>query len=74
MLRLERDIKSEENITSRVIDMIAPVGAGQRGLLVAPPKSGKTVCCKNCTRNYANHPEVVLIVPPSTNGRKRLPK
>src|SRR3990167_110120 len=39
---LERDIRSEENITSRVIDMIAPIGKGQRGLLVASPKSGKT--------------------------------
>src|SRR5512145_1374853 len=41
MFRLERDIRGEENITSRVIDMIAPIGKGQRGLLVAPPKSGK---------------------------------
>lgn len=63
MLRLERDIKSEENITSRVIDMIAPVGAGQRGLLVAPPKSGKTVMLQNIAHAItANHPEVVLIV------------
>ena len=43
VLRLERDIKAEENITSRIIDIIAPIGKGQRGLLVAPPKTGKTV-------------------------------
>ena len=42
-MRLERDIKAEENITSRVIDIIAPIGKGQRALIVAPPKSGKTV-------------------------------
>jgi len=40
---LERDIRAEENITGRIIDMIAPIGKGQRGLLVASPKSGKTV-------------------------------
>jgi transcription termination factor Rho len=41
--KLERDIKSEENITSRIIDLIAPIGKGQRALLVAQPKTGKTV-------------------------------
>ncbi|MBK7900884.1 MAG: transcription termination factor Rho [Azonexus sp.] len=63
MLRLEREIKAEENITSRVIDMIAPIGAGQRGLLVAPPKSGKTVMLQHIAHAItANHPEVILIV------------
>ncbi len=63
MLCLERDIKADENITSRVIDMIAPVGAGQRGLIVSPPKSGKTVMLQNIAHAItANHPEVVLIV------------
>ena len=62
-LKLERDIKAEENITSRVIDMIAPVGAGQRGLIVSPPKSGKTVMLQNIAHAIsANHPDVVLIV------------
>ena len=42
-LTLERDSGGEENNTSRVIDMIAPIGKGQRGLIVASPKSGKTV-------------------------------
>ncbi|MBI4756094.1 MAG: transcription termination factor Rho [Betaproteobacteria bacterium] len=62
-LKLERDIRAEENITSRVIDMIAPIGAGQRGLLVASPKSGKTVMMQHIAHAItANHPEVVLIV------------
>ncbi|HRH14330.1 MAG TPA: transcription termination factor Rho [Azonexus sp.] len=62
-LHLERDIKADENITSRVIDMIAPVGAGQRGLIVSPPKTGKTVMLQNVAHAItANHPDVVLIV------------
>ena len=60
---LERDIKSDENITGRVIDIIAPIGKGQRGLLVASPKSGKTVMLQQIAQAItANHPEVVLIV------------
>jgi transcription termination factor Rho len=63
MLCLEREIRAEENITSRVIDMISPIGAGQRGLLVAPPKSGKTVMLQHIAHAItANHPEVTLIV------------
>ncbi|MGC8506939.1 MAG: transcription termination factor Rho [Thiomonas sp.] len=62
-MRLERDIKGEENIIGRVIDIIAPIGKGQRGLLVAPPKSGKTVMLQALAHAItANHPEVVLIV------------
>ncbi len=62
-LTLERDIKGAENITSRVIDMIAPIGKGQRGLLVASPKSGKTVMMQNIAHAItANHPYVILIV------------
>jgi len=62
-LTLERDIRGEENITSRVIDMIAPIGKGQRGLLVASPKSGKTVMMQNIAHAItANHPDVILIV------------
>ena len=62
-LTLERDIRAEENITGRIIDMIAPIGKGQRGLLVAPPKSGKTVMLQNIAHAItANHPDVVLIV------------
>jgi len=62
-LRLERDIKAEENITGRVIDIIAPIGKGQRGLLVSAPKSGKTVMLQHVAHAIAaNHPEAVLIV------------
>jgi transcription termination factor Rho len=62
-LRLERDVKAEENITSRVIDIVAPIGKGQRGLLVAPPKSGKTVMLQHIAHAISsNHPEVVLFV------------
>jgi transcription termination factor Rho len=62
-LTLERDIKGNENITSRVIDMIAPIGRGQRGLLVASPKSGKTVMMQNIAHAItANHPDVIMIV------------
>ena len=62
-LKLERDIKAEENITSRAIDLVSPIGMGQRGLLVAPPKSGKTVMLQNIAHAItANNPEVELIV------------
>jgi transcription termination factor Rho len=62
-LKLERDVKAEENITSRVIDIVAPIGKGQRGLLVAPPKSGKTVMLQHIAHAISsNHPEVVLFV------------
>ncbi|MGZ8271335.1 MAG: transcription termination factor Rho [Methylophilus sp.] len=62
-LTLERDIRGEENITSRVIDMIAPIGRGQRALLVASPKSGKTVMLQNIAHAItANHPDCILIV------------
>ncbi len=60
---LERDIRSEENITSRVIDMIAPIGKGQRGLIVSPPKAGKTVLMQHVAHAITtNHPDVTLIV------------
>ena len=62
-LTLERDIRGEENITGRVIDMIAPIGKGQRALLVASPKSGKTVMMQHIAHAItANHPDVSLIV------------
>ncbi|MDP5240302.1 transcription termination factor Rho [Uliginosibacterium sp. 31-16] len=62
-LKLEREMRGEENITSRVIDMIAPIGKGQRGLIVSPPKSGKTVMLQHIAHAItANHPEAVLIV------------
>jgi transcription termination factor Rho len=62
-MKLERDIKSEENITGRVIDLIAPIGRGQRALLVAPPKSGKTVMMQHIAHAItANHPDVHMMV------------
>jgi transcription termination factor Rho len=62
-MRLERDIKTDENITGRVIDIISPIGKGQRALIVAPPKSGKTVMMQHiCHAITANHPEVELMV------------
>ncbi len=65
-MRLERDIKSEENITGRIIDIIAPIGKGQRALLVAPPKSGKTVMMQHIahaiTANYPDSHMMVLLV------------
>ncbi|RYX98084.1 MAG: transcription termination factor Rho [Comamonadaceae bacterium] len=61
--KLERDIKAEENLTSRIIDIVAPIGKGQRALLVAPPKSGKTVMMQNIAHAItANYPEVVMMV------------
>jgi transcription termination factor Rho len=63
VMTLERDIRAEENITSRIIDMIAPIGKGQRGLIVAPPKAGKTVLMQHIAHAITtNHPDVTLIV------------
>ncbi len=62
-LLLERDIKAEENVTSRIIDLIAPIGMGQRGLLVSSPKSGKTVMLQHIAHAIAsNYPDVILMV------------
>jgi transcription termination factor Rho len=61
--KLERDIKSDENITSRIVDLIAPIGKGQRALLVSAPKSGKTVMMQNIAHALiANYPDIYLIV------------
>jgi len=60
---LERDIKAEENMTGRIIDIVAPIGKGSRGLIVAPPKTGKTVMMQHIAHSItANHPDAVLIV------------
>ncbi len=59
-LRLET---TSENLTARVLDMMTPVGKGQRGLIVAAPRTGKTMILQNIANSIAhNHPEVVLIV------------
>jgi transcription termination factor Rho len=62
-LRLEIDDPTKKDLTTRVIDLIAPLGKGQRGLVVAPPRTGKTVMLQNIAHAIAaNHPEVYLIV------------
>jgi transcription termination factor Rho len=62
-MKLERDNASSENLTARVIDLIAPIGKGQRGLIVSPPKAGKTVMLQNIAHSItANNPDVYLIV------------
>ncbi|MDG4549642.1 MAG: transcription termination factor Rho [Candidatus Contendobacter sp.] len=62
-LTLERGNGSTEDITARVIDLIAPIGKGQRGLIVSPPKAGKTMMLQNIAQSIAaNHPECYLIV------------
>src|SRR5690606_10619308 len=62
-IKLERDNASTENLTSRVIDLVAPIGKGQRGLLVSPPNAGKTVMLQTIAHSIpANHPECMLIV------------
>ena len=67
LMRLERDnFKGEENITGRIIDVIAPIGKGQRALIVAPPKSGKTVMMQTIAHaistNYPDSHMMVLLV------------
>ncbi|HRX70949.1 MAG: transcription termination factor Rho [Gammaproteobacteria bacterium] len=62
-MQLERGNGSTEDITARVIDLIAPIGKGQRGLIVSPPKAGKTMMLQNIAQSIAaNHPECYLIV------------
>jgi transcription termination factor Rho len=62
-LKLERGNGSTEDLTARAIDLVAPIGKGQRGLIVSPPKAGKTMLLQNiATAITANHPEVHLIV------------
>ncbi len=62
-LRLERGNGSTEDITARIIDIVAPIGKGQRGLIVSPPKAGKTIMLQNTAQSIiANHPECYLIV------------
>ena len=62
-MKLEREIKSDENVTGRIIDIIAPIGKGQRALLVAPPKSGKTVMMQHMAHAIAaNYPDIYMMV------------
>jgi len=62
-MRLERDIKSEENLTGRILDIFSPIGKGQRGLIVASPKSGKTVLMQHIAHAITtNYPDATMIV------------
>ncbi len=62
-LVLERGNGSTEDLTARIVDLIAPIGKGQRALVVSPPKAGKTLVLQNIAQSIAaNNPEVVLIV------------
>ena len=62
-LKMEIGNGSNSDITSRAIDIVSPLGKGQRGLLVAPPKAGKTIMMQNIASSISyNHPEVKLIV------------
>ena len=63
VMTLERDIKSEENTTGRILDIFAPLGKGQRALIVASPKSGKTVMMQHIAHAITtNYPDAVMIV------------
>jgi transcription termination factor Rho len=62
-LTLELQDPTKKDLTTRVIDLICPLGKGQRGLIVSPPRTGKTVMLQNVAHAIAeNHPEVYLIV------------
>jgi transcription termination factor Rho len=62
-LRMETDDPTVKDRSSRVIDLVAPIGKGQRSLIVAPPRTGKTVLLQNIAHSVAaNHPECYLIV------------
>lgn len=62
-LKMELGNGSTEDITARIIDLVAPIGKGQRGLIVSPPKAGKTVMLQNIAHSISQkHPECYLIV------------
>jgi transcription termination factor Rho len=62
-VRMETDDPTRKDLSTRVIDIVAPLGKGQRALIVAPPRTGKTVLMQNIAQSIAaNHPECYLIV------------
>ncbi len=62
-LQMEAEVIDSKDLSSRVIDIVAPLGKGQRALIVAPPRTGKTVLLQNIAKSIsANHPECYLIV------------
>ena len=61
--RLHLETSNEKDLSSRLMDIICPIGKGQRGIIVAPPKAGKTTLLKKVAQNITkNHPDVKLIV------------
>ena len=61
--RLENGSGSTEDITARILDLVSPIGKGQRGLIVAPPKAGKTMLLQNIAQSISiNYPDAELIV------------
>src|SRR6476660_3433037 len=61
--KMETEKPTSKDMTGRVIDIVSPIGKGQRGLIVAPPRTGKTVILQNIAHSVtANHPECYLIV------------
>jgi len=62
-MRMERGNGSTEDITARIIDIVSPIGKGQRGLIIAPPKAGKTIMLQNIAQSLtSNYPDAYLIV------------
>src|SRR5215472_14932319 len=62
-LKMEHDDPTKKDLSARVIDIVAPIGKGQRALIVSPPRTGKTVLLQNIAHSItANHPECFLIV------------
>ncbi|MGK2896913.1 MAG: transcription termination factor Rho [Candidatus Makana argininalis] len=80
-LKMERGNGSKEDLTARVLDLASPIGRGQRGLIVAPPKAGKTILLQKIAQSISyNHPDSILIVlliderPEEVTEMKRLVK
>jgi len=64
---------TRENSSARVMDLLTPLGKGQRGLIVSPPRAGKTMLLQNVANSITtNHPEVVLMVLLIDERRKKL--
>src|SRR5204863_5370391 len=61
--KMEYDDSTKKDLSARVIDIVAPIGKGQRALIVSPPRTGKTVLLQNIAHSIAhNHPECYLMV------------
>ena len=62
-LKLERGDGSSQDLSGRIMDLVAPIGKGQRGLIVSPPKAGKTLILQNIAQSIVrNNPECYVIV------------